>query len=243
MTHSGDRVFLRTPSTTRLAGANFQALPKRAEFMWSSEAPALDIHVFYQTDGDKPRIFKWIAFANRSGQSVRITRATAEALEVSAGGEPLRGGVGQPVVLGNEFFLGIEHPAAANVAQGREIILSHHPDCVLAPGESWKSERAVLGAAIEGESVEDAFHRYLVDLTGRSARFAPLYNDWGAHDELGTLVKPQLTERLTFELVDQLKSLKSKYEAEFADYVLDAFWYDPRGSLSEIQAAELAAWI
>jgi hypothetical protein len=230
VTQSDGREVLLAPSTTRFAGADVQALPQKAELVWSSDAPALDVHVFYQTEGESPRIFKWIAIANCSGGPVRIAHAAVEVLEVSAGGEPLRGGLGQPVVFGNEFFFGIEHPAAANEPQGRAIILSHHPDCVVEPGKTWKSKRAVLGAAIENESVEDAFHRYLYDLTGRSANFAPISNDWGAHDELGTLVKPQLTEGLTFELLDQLESLKSEYGAEFAAYVLDAFWYDPQGA-------------
>ncbi|MGD1158195.1 MAG: hypothetical protein ABSA41_20570 [Terriglobia bacterium] len=208
---------------------------EETELAWSADSPALDIHVFYQTDGERPRIFKWIEIDNRSDLPVRIVSVTVESLEISAGGEPLRGGVGQPVELKNEFFLGIEHPAAANEARARNIILSHYPDAKVAPGDTWKSKRAVLGAAIEGESLEHAFHRYLADLTGRSANFEPIYNDWGAHDELGTLVKPQLTEQLTLELLDQLESMKLKYGTQFNDYVLDAFWYDPRGAYLTIK--------
>ncbi len=152
-----------------------------------------------------------------------------ESLEVTEGGEPLRGGVGQPVVLQDKFFLGIEHPAASNEARGRGISLSHDPHAVVAPGETWKSQRAVLGAATSGESLERAFHRYLVDLRGRPPKFESIYNDWGAHDELGTLVKPQLTEQLTQELLDQLGSIKSRYGTRFDYYVLDAFWYEPQG--------------
>jgi hypothetical protein len=224
------RQILLTPFNACPANVNVVALPERVELMWSANAPALDIHVIYQTDGQKPRILKWLEATNHSDQTVRIVRATVESLEVSAGGEPLRGGVGQPVVLRNEFFLGIEHPAAANETQGMGINLSHYPHALVAPGETWKSKRAVLGAASEDESIEDAFHRYLADITGRWAKFEPIYNDWGAHDELGTLVKPQLTEKLTMELLDQLESIKLKYGTQFHNYVLDAFWYDPRGA-------------
>jgi hypothetical protein len=101
------RQILLTPFNACPANVNVVALPERVELMWSANAPALDIHVIYQTDGQKPRILKWLEATNHSDQTVRIVRATVESLEVSAGGEPLRGGVGQPVVLRNEFFLPI----------------------------------------------------------------------------------------------------------------------------------------
>jgi hypothetical protein len=226
----GTHEVLLTPYNTNPASVNVSAPREKTELAWSADSPALEIHIFYQADGERPRIFKWLEVTNRSDQLVRILRATVEPLEVSAGGEPLRGGVGQPVVLKNEFFLGIEHPAADNEARAMGIVLSHHPDAEVAPGDTWKSKRAVLGVAIEKESLEDAFYRYLADITGRSPAFEPIYNDWGAHDELGTLVKPQLTEQLTLELLDQLESMKLKYGTQFSDYVLDAFWYDPRGA-------------
>lgn len=167
----------------------------------------------------------------RGVQPVRILRATVEALEVTDRGDPLRGGVGQPIVLENEFFFGIEHPAAANEARGKGSILSHHPNAEIAPGGTWKSQRAVFGAAAEaGESFEDAFRKYLVNITGRTLKFEPIFNDWAAHDELGTLVKPQLTERLTHELLDGLQSMKTRYGTQFDYYLLDAFWYDPKGA-------------
>lgn len=142
--------------------------------------------------------------------AVRTPRGVFLALRART--DPLRGGVGQPIVLENEFFFGIEHPAEANEARGKGIILSHHPDAEIAPGGTWKSQRAVFGAAAEaGESFEDAFRKNLVNITGRTPKFEPIFNDWAAHDELGTLVKPQLTERLTHELLDVLQSMKTRY--------------------------------
>jgi len=228
---AGEQEVVLSRYNTRPRG--FTVSPSRAEavLLWWSETPALEIRVIYRTDGERPYIFKWLEITNRGSQPVRILRAAVDALEVTSGPEPLRGGVGQPIVLKNELFLGIEHPAATNEVCAKGMTLSHYPDTEVAPADTWTSKRAVLGTAAEpGESVEDAFRNYLVNATGRPPSFEPIYNDWGAHDELGTLVKPQLTEQLTSELLDVLQVMKTNYGTQLDYYVLDAFWYDPKGA-------------
>ena len=228
---AGEQEVVLNRYTTTPRGFTVSPSGAEAVLLWSSEAPALEIRVIYRTDGERPYIFKWLEITNRGSQPVRVLRATVDVLEVTDGGEPLRGGVGQPIVLKNELFLGIEHPAATNEVRAKGMTLSHYTDTEIAPGGTWTSKRAVLGAATEpGESVEDAFRRYLVDVTGRPPSFEPIYNDWGAHDELGTLVKPQLTEQLTNELLDVLQVMKTNYGTQLDYYVLDAFWYDPQGA-------------
>jgi len=211
----------------------YRKSPSGAEALltWSSEEPSLEIRVAYRTDDNRPYIFKVLEVANQSERPVHLVRATVDALEVEGGVEPLRGGVGQPVLLRNEFFLGIEHPAAANEVLGRGIRLAHHPDVEVAPGQTWVSKRAVLGVAAEpGEAIEDAFRNYLVAVTGRTPKARPIYCDWAAHDELGTLVKPELTEQLTNTMLDTLQSMKSRDGTQFDYYLMDAFWYDPKGA-------------
>jgi hypothetical protein len=195
-----------------------------------SQSPALQIGTFYTPGHKLPYLFKSLRVTNRGSKPVRILRATADKLQV-AGVTPMRGGVGQPVTLANEFFLGFEHPAALNQVQGDEIALTEFPDAELAPGASWSSDNVVLGAAKGAdESVEDAFTTYLISITRRGPKFRALYCDWAAHDEMGTLVKPQLTEALTFKLLDALESMKKEWGVAFDDYTLDAFWFDPRGA-------------
>jgi hypothetical protein len=215
------------------APKGYTMLPSGRDAMlaWSSNEPPLEIRVNYRADGSRPYIFKTLEIANRGERPVHLMLVTVEALEVERDVEPLRGGVGQPVLLRNELFLGIEHPAAANQVLGQAIELSHYPDAAVAPGETWVSKRAVLGAAAEpGESVEDAFRNYLVAVTGRMPKARPIYCDWAAHDELGTLLKPQLTEELVNSLLDILQSMKSSDGTQFSYYLMDAFWYDPQGA-------------
>lgn len=202
-----------------------------ADLSWTSAEPLLEIHVKYRADDNRPYIFKWIKVSNRGSHPVFIERIVVDSFELLGYGGPMRGGVGQPVFIRNEFFLGVEHPAADNRIEDKGIILTHSPEAKLAPGATWKSKQAVLGAAITpSESVEDAFRSYLVAITGRRPVYRPIYCDWAAHDELGTLVKPQLTEQLTNSLLDQLNSMKSKFGIQFDYYLMDAFWYDPKGA-------------
>lgn len=202
-----------------------------ADLSWTSAEPLLEIHVKYRADDNRPYIFKWIEVSNRGSHPVLIERIAVDSLELLGYGGPMRGGVGQPVFIKNEFFLGIEHPAADNRIEDKGVVLTHSPEAELAPGKTWKSKQAVLGAAITpSESVEDAFRSYLLAVTGRGPVYRPIYCDWAAHDELGTLVKPQLTEQLTNSLLDQLNSMKSKLGIQFDYYLMDAFWYNPKGA-------------
>jgi hypothetical protein len=203
----------------------------QADLSWSADEFALEIHEIYRADEHRPYIFKWLEITNRGSRSVLVERVAVDSLEVKEGSAPVRGGVGQPVFLNNELFGGIEHPAAENAIRGQDIVLAHHPYAELLPGTAWKSKRAVLGAATAGDgSIEDAFRRYLVEVTGRGPVCRPIYCDWAAHDELGTLLKPQLTEQLTSSLLDQLREMKSAYGIQFDYYLMDAFWYDPKGA-------------
>ena len=229
---AGGREVVFNRYTSSAQGFTISPSGEEAVLSWATEAPAMEIKVHYQTAGDQPYLFKWLEISNRSSETVHALRVTVDALEVAQNwsNEPRRGGTGQPVILSNEFFLGIEHPAGVNGVRGGGIVLSHYPDIDVAPGATWRSKRAVLGAATAGESVEDAFRKYLLYLTGRPAKFEAIYNDWGAHDELGTLVKPQLTAQLTDGLLDQLERMKSERGTQLDYYVLDASWYDPRGA-------------
>jgi hypothetical protein len=203
----------------------------QADLSWASDEFALEIRESYRADENRPYIFKWLEITNRGSRLALIERVAVDSLEVKDGSAPLRGGVGQPVFLKNELFWGIEHPAAENTVRGQDIVLSHYPYAEVLPGATWKSKRAVLGAATAGDgSVEDAFRRHLVDATARGPVFRPIYCDWAAHDELGTLLKPQLTEQLTNSLLDRLQAMKSGYGIQFDYYLMDAFWYDPKGA-------------
>ena len=203
----------------------------QADLNWASDEFVLEIRESYRAEENRPYIFKWLEITNRGGRPALIERAAVDSLEVKGGSAPLRGGVGQPVFLKNELFWGIEHPAAENTVRRQDIVLSHYPYAEVSPGATWKSKRAVLGAATVGDgSVEDAFRRYLVEVTARGPVCRPVYCDWAAHDELGTLLKPQLTEQLTNSLLDRLQTMKAGYGIQFDYYLMDAFWYDPKGA-------------
>ena len=195
---------------------------------WQADQARLEVRAHFRADASRPFMFKQLEVTNRGARPVRLLKVTVDELEMKGGVEPLRGGVGQPILLGNDFFLGVEHPAAANEIFGEDIRLAHFPQAEVAPGQTWVSHRAVLGAAVgDDEPVEEAFRNYLVAVTGRTPKTRPIYCDWAAHDELGTLVKPQLTEQLVDSQLDILKSLQADGRSPFSYYLMDAFWYDP----------------
>lgn len=198
---------------------------------WVSKVLPLAIEVHYHADGKLPYIFKWLDVTNRGAQSVHILRATIEAFRISSGGELMRGGAGQPVFLSNKFFLGVDRPSAANEALGNNVVLSQYPQALIGSLRTWKSAHSIVGAVPGNhESVESAFRQYLIATTGRGPVYRPIYCDWAAHDELGTLLKPQLTEQLTQKMLDVLQSMRLHYGIQFRYYLIDAFWYAPRGA-------------
>ncbi len=227
----GGREVILDGRQTRPSGYTRSPDGREVVLTWAAEEPALEIRASYRSEETQPYIFKTLEVANRGTLPIRLRRATIDDLEMESDLEPMRGGVGQPVFLRHDFFLGIEHPAAANEILGRGVRLSQFPYAEIKPGVTWVSERAVLGAATgAGASIEDAFREYILAVSGRNSKAAPIYCDWAAHDELGTLVKPQLTERLVDTQLDALKSLAAQEDVRFDYYLMDAFWYDPKGA-------------
>ena len=231
----GESLVINRANSTFVGSPN-EVSQNQVTLRWKAPSAALEIRTEYRVDAIGPYLFKWLEVANYGNCPVLIERVMLENLELKGTPEPLRGGVGQPILLNNEFFFGIEHPAAINEALTQGVILSHSPFAELAPGAVWKSHRAVIGAVMDKkESVEDAFRNYLVAVTGRGPKLRTTFNDWAAHDELGTLAKPQLSEQLAKTLLDTLQDLKVKYGVQFDHYLMDAFWYDPKGSFLEFK--------
>jgi hypothetical protein len=198
---------------------------------WTSTVLPLEVDVHYRADENRPYLFKWLDVTNLGSRPIRLLRATVESLRVARSDEPIRGGVGQPVFVSNQFFLGIEDPSAANQVLGQNTALSQYQEVLIIPGATWKSARSVVGAVYgSDESIEDAFRQYLTTLSGRAAVYRPIYCDWASHDELGTLVKPQLTQKLTDSMLEALRSMRAHYGIQFHYYLLDAFWFAPQGS-------------
>ncbi len=226
----GNREIIVDRSGSSLKGTVVSPSRLALVLKWTSTVLPLEIDVHYRADKSQPYLFKWLDVTNLGTQPIRVLRATVESLRVARSDEPIRGGVGQPVFVSNQFFLGVEDPAAADQVLGQNVRLSQYPEVLIAPNAGWKSARSVVGAVYgSDESIEDAFRQYLTTLSGRTAVYRPIYCDWASHDELGTLVKPQLTQKLTDSMLDVLRSMKAQYGIQFQYYLIDAFWFAPQG--------------
>lgn len=218
----------------------------RLTLVWKAENPSLEIRVNYQAAKAQPYIFKWVEIIHRSSEPITIEKMTVDALDVDVtpgtqswfDNRPLGGGLGIPVMLGNQFFLGIEHPAAVNEVAGHQVELSHHPFAELG-AHIWRSKRAVLGAAHHpDQSVEDAFRQYLITTSGRPPVPRAIYCDWGTyHDDRDKRPStvPYLTEQLSKELLDELEKMKSDYGLEFDYFLTDAYWFDPKEAFRQFK--------
>jgi len=60
-----------------------------------------------------------------------------------------------------------------------------------------------------------------------------VYCDWAYHDELGDSV--ELDEKMTMTALDALERWKRAHGFGFDYYLLDAFWFDPRGAYKEFK--------
>lgn len=227
-----NRDWLLSRDQGMLSGVKLEPSGRSAVISWSFRNPSLEVRVHYELSPSQPYIFKWLVVVNRGSSIVNIKRIILSDLQlIHSSAEPFRGGTGQPVFLHDSFFLGVEDPAATNYAMGDDIVLSYYADDALSPAAAWRSQRSVFGAtATNDQSVEDAFRQYLVAITGRGSVYRPIYVDWAAHDELGTLVKPKLTEQLTDSMLDLLQSMKLRDGIQFQYYLVDGFWYSTRGA-------------
>ncbi|MBM4084914.1 MAG: hypothetical protein FJ272_09010, partial [Planctomycetes bacterium] len=156
------------------------------------------------------------------------------------------GGMGQPVFLGQCFFLGLEYPAAYNTVskprspqlvgansrtssglQVSDVALRHNPGRRLT-GEFWESKPAVLGVSAAGQ-VETAFARY-VSLIRVPPRTHNLYNSW--YD----VRQRDMSNDAFLAVFDGFKkNLYDKHGLKLDSFVIDDGWQD-RDSIWGINA-------
>jgi hypothetical protein len=136
---------------------------------------------------------------------LRLVQAQSDVLGYA--GPATRGGEGQPVFMEDRFFTGVEYPVAMNEVVGGRIVLRQTPYAALKKGDSFLLAPVVYGFSAPGQA-ERAFLRYVSDY--RPVRFATapaIYNEWAAHDELGS--GPELDEGLVHAQLDCLEKIWS----------------------------------
>ncbi|MBU0606666.1 MAG: hypothetical protein KKI08_02215, partial [Armatimonadetes bacterium] len=133
-----------------------------------------------------------------------------------------RGGYGQPVFLGDAWFMGLEYPAGYNdvrEADGkRTLVLHHYPG--RETGEGLVSKTAVLGVTPRGLTRELAFSDYLDSVRVQTRDFLQ-YNSW--YD----LRSSELTIPNILHSYEQFKAhLLDPYGLKMNAFVPDDGWQD-----------------
>ena len=125
------------------------------------------------------------------------------------------GGLGQPLFVPGDLFLGLEYPAGYAECRDGLVALRHHPgrEAGRAP---WQSKSAVLGVARRGE-VERAFASYVSGIR-RKPRSFTVYNSW--YDvRRGDLTADVLLPKLR---------LFNEKGVNLHSFVLDDGWQEPK---------------
>lgn len=222
------------------AGADEGSLELR---LASSVEPGLEATLRYWADG--PLVRKQAELANRGATRLQVLDVVTE--RWAGGIEPTQGGRGVPVML-DGLFTGIEHPAGvARSAPGR-LELVEMPGTTLAPGQQWRSQSVVLGAAQDG-SVEETFRRYVMGLRPRAAERRRVYSALGWYDFTNPADPlPELSEELVMENLAELERVRDA-GARFDIYMFDDWWdwqdlgrfrptSFPRGSTPSVERLE-----
>ncbi|MBI4557493.1 MAG: NPCBM/NEW2 domain-containing protein [Candidatus Hydrogenedentes bacterium] len=177
----------------------------------------------YYPAADGPWIYKEVKLTNLGDQPFLLRTIEVEHLAVTDEsikfavnpGFPLLGDWGQPVFTESLWF-GLEFPAARSSATPDGVIfLRHYPGTEIAPGQSYTTKQAVIGAVRAGE-IADGFQAYVGTL--------PQWNDvpkariyWNGF----RVIKPPNRLSQGLNMLEYARRLK-----EDTGFVFDGWTYD-----------------
>jgi hypothetical protein len=183
----------------------------------------LKAEITYQPDANGPWLYKTITFTNTGDKpfllrSVDVDHLTAmdESVTYAVNPDfPALGDWGQPVFTESLWF-GLAFPAARSSATVEgTIFLRHYPGIEIAPGASYTTKTAVIGAAAVG-GVHDAFMDYVATITPHEqVPRANIY--WNGF----RVIKPPNRTPQGVAMVEYAKELK-----ELTGFTFDGWTYD-----------------
>jgi len=208
------------------------------EWMWCifwGKSPSTNISIEYhfQIRKHDPLLRKRIKIRNDVNNAVRILDVDVEDLSINASSE--HGGYGFPVILNNQAFCAIEHPAGVNIAENNRLNLRHHPGKIIEPRKTLTSKDAIFYVTKKTKALE-GFHEYLKKNGQRKNKYLSIYDPCGMsggyinqHDPLYHISEDNVKESL--DHIDQLK----KHNIAFDYYFLDVGWQDHSSDLTSFK--------
>ena len=213
-----------------------QAPAGQAVFELQAEEASLLARVTYQWDAAQPVLRKFVEIVNTGDQpldrllNVRLGEYPTDASQVSVnrGGRGGEGGPGFPVYLNEEFFMGLAHPSGWVKADGKRVLLLHHPYARLAAGQRFACMETVYGVG-KPDGAREAFRAHLTSRMRRVLRSHDkpyaMFDVCGGNPGDNIL---WIKEEVVTNNIRQVAQGQKEYGCHFDHYALE-FWHDPQG--------------
>ncbi len=201
-----------------------QARESRAVFELRSSSQPVRIFAHYELDGPTRR--KWLEITNEGSKEMLLLDLQLDSLTF---GKPTsEGGLGEPVMVNEEAFCAIEHPAGLNQGSDGRVRMLHFPARHLKPGDTTRSYTSLVSVSKVGQALEH-FTSYIQERSPRKQKALAIYDPFGINNQWGGC--PTLND---VEMLNGLDRLKKWQEIgfRFDYYVPDTGWVDHASDLT-----------
>ena len=202
----------------------------RYVFELYNEKEQLEVSLNYELDQFLRR--KWLQVKNVGKQKRLLLDVDVDDLRMSV--PTSDGGYGLPVIVGDEVFAAIEHPAALNQGMPGRVRLRHFPGTEIKPGSSAKSKVSVVGVAPKNQGRQQ-FMSYLQERSPRRNRAIGVYTTFGLNPYPETVCW-EPTEEQTDRLLDVLEKWQGK-GLRFDYFVFDYGWVESASDYTQFRQA------
>jgi hypothetical protein len=193
------------------------------ELMNSQEQ--LQVTAHFELDGFIRR--KWLDIKNTGPLDRLLLDVDVDDFRCDA--STSEGDYGYPVIVGEEVFCAVEHPAGLNQGMNGRVRLRHFPGKKLAPGDSIQSKIAIVGVAPQGGGRQQ-FVDYIQSRSPRK-KMVSIYDPLGIN---GWPDEPcwTLNDEEMLETAELLEKWQRQHGIKLDYYVPDVGWQDWTGDLT-----------
>ena len=209
------------------------------DWMWctfwtENKTEKIQVIHHYQVRSGEPIVRKKVEIRNL-GDSPRLL-LDVDVEDFRLEGATTDGGQGFPILVDDEAFCALEHPAGVNQGLGDGIRLQHFPGVTLAHRQGIFSQEAIFGVTERGKARE-GFHEYLRKKSRRQDRWVSVYDPAGLG---GGYINPHdplydITEQIVLDSIEMLDTLRAR-GITFDYYIIDVGWQDHSSDLTWFNA-------
>lgn len=208
-----------------------QGTAERPEYVFELECPGQDLELAVHFEVRDFVRRKWFDIKNVSSLEQLVLDVDVDDFTIQA--STSAGDMGFPVLVDQEMFCAIEHPAGISQGMDGRVRLRHFPGKKLAPGETLTSKVSIVGVAAKG-GARKQFVDYIRAHSPRKgirAIYDPLGITGFPDDPNWVLNDVEMLESL--ELLEKWK----KEGIQFDYYVPDVGWQDWTSDLTRFSPA------